>query len=72
MARYVRAASYSSERTADRQTQHTDIRSNDVAQNCTCISDDRKLILQIQLEKSLHLLIMYVLTLSVSRVLSLL
>jgi hypothetical protein len=28
------AASYSSERTADRQTQHTDICSNDVAQNC--------------------------------------
>jgi hypothetical protein len=27
-------ARYGSERTADRQTQHTDIRSNDVAQNC--------------------------------------
>jgi hypothetical protein len=28
------AANYSSERTADQQTQHTDIRSNDVAQSC--------------------------------------
>jgi hypothetical protein len=28
------AASYGSERTADRQTQRTDMRSNDVAQNC--------------------------------------